>query len=107
MTVAATDLRLRPYAGPADVPDIVRIKNADNRADGVDERWTDEALRSWFGHPTATFDARRDVVVGELAGWCRPRPDAGGPRDPARHAGPASGHLAREPRVVPRPLGWR
>lgn len=68
MTVAATDLRLRPYAGPADVPDIVRIKKADNRADGVDERWTDEALRSWFGHPTATFDARRDVVVGELAG---------------------------------------
>lgn len=74
MTVAAAGLRLRPYAGLDDVDEIVRIVNAGNRADGVDERWTVPALRSWFEHPTATFDARRDVVVGELGG----RPVAAG-----------------------------
>lgn len=74
MTVAATELRLRPYAGPHDVAEIVRIVNAGNRADGIDERWTVPALTSWFDHPTATFDARRDVVVGEIRG----RPVAAG-----------------------------
>ncbi|MBA2321575.1 MAG: GNAT family N-acetyltransferase [Deltaproteobacteria bacterium] len=68
MTTAVANLRLRPYAGPDEVEGIVRIVNAGNRADGVDERWTVDGLRSWFEHPTATFDARRDAVVGELDG---------------------------------------
>ena len=68
MTVAATDLSLRPYAGPDDVDEIVRIVNDGNRADGVDERWTVPSLTSWLEHPTATFEARRDVVLGELRG---------------------------------------
>ncbi len=67
MTIA-TDLRIRPYAGPDDVPEIVRVVNAANRADAVDERWTVAGLESWVEHPTATFDARRDAVVGELDG---------------------------------------
>jgi GNAT superfamily N-acetyltransferase len=75
MTLEATGLRLRPHAGrPDDVAEIVRVVNANNRADGVDERWTVDSLRSWFEHPTATFDARRDVAVGELDG----RPVAAG-----------------------------
>lgn len=73
MTVA-TDTRFRPYAGPQDVGEVVRIVNAGNRADGVDERWTIDSLTSWFEHPTESFDARRDAVVGELNG----RPVAAG-----------------------------
>lgn len=76
MTVA-TDLRIRPYAGPDDVPEIVRIINDGNRADGVDERWTVPALSSWVEHPTGSFDARRDAVVVELDG----RPVAAGALD--------------------------
>ena len=67
MTVA-TNLRIRPYAGPDDVPEVVRIVNDGNRADGVDERWTVPGLTSWFEHPTGSFDARRDAVLGELDG---------------------------------------
>lgn len=67
MTVDA-GLRIRNYAGPSDVPDIVRIVNAANRVDGVDERWTVAGIQSWVEHPTATFDARRDAIVGELDG---------------------------------------
>lgn len=71
---AAFDLRIRPYAGDGDVPEIVRIVNAANRADGVDERWTEAGLRSWVEHPTETFDASHDAVVAELDG----RPVAAG-----------------------------
>ena len=74
MTASATALRLRPYADEADVVEIVRLVNANNRADGVDERWTVGSLTSWFEHPTETFDARRDAVIGELDG----RPVAAG-----------------------------
>lgn len=68
MTVVARDLRLRPYEGPADVPEIVRVLNARNRADKVDERMTVASLTAWLEHPTASFDARRDAVIGELDG---------------------------------------
>jgi mycothiol synthase len=67
MTVA-TDLRIRPYAGPEDVPEIVRLLNARNRADRVDERMSVGSLTAWLEHPTQSFDARRDAVVGELDG---------------------------------------
>jgi mycothiol synthase len=68
VTMTATGLRLRRYAGEGDVAGIVRVANADAAADGVEEVWTDESVLAWFGHPTEHFDARRDVVVGELDG---------------------------------------
>jgi mycothiol synthase len=68
MTVAATGLHLRPYAGSADIPEIVRIVNEGSRADRIDERWSIAGAESWFAHPTETFDASRDAVVGELGG---------------------------------------
>jgi mycothiol synthase len=64
----ATGLRLRPYAGSADIPEIVRVVNGGNRADRVDERWSIAGAESWFAHPTQTFDPSRDAVVGELGG---------------------------------------
>jgi mycothiol synthase len=67
MTVSV-GLALRPYAGVEDIGGIVRIVNADSAADGVEEVWTEEGAAAWFGHPTEQFDARRDVVIGELDG---------------------------------------
>jgi mycothiol synthase len=64
----AIDLRPRPYAGEADIPEIVRVVNAATAADGVEEVWTEEGLAAWLGHPSDHFDAARDVVVAELGG---------------------------------------
>ena len=63
-----TGLRLRPFAGEADLPDMVRIQNAEAEADGLHYRTTVEELRSTFGHPSASFDAARDVTIAELDG---------------------------------------
>lgn len=65
---AATALRTRPYAGPSDVPDIVRVYNAAAADDRVDEVWTEEGLAAWLAHPSEQFDAARDAVIGELDG---------------------------------------
>jgi mycothiol synthase len=61
-------LVIRPYAGEADLPELVRVYNADAAADGIEEVWTAEGAGAWFGHPTDQFDARRDVVIAELDG---------------------------------------
>ena len=64
----ATDVDLRTYRGDADVAEIVRVFNAASAADGVEEVWNADALRSWLAHPSDQFDAARDVVVGEQEG---------------------------------------
>ena len=63
-----SDLVIRPYAGDPDVPALVRIGNAENEADGIEERFDEESERVWFGRPSEQFDARRDVVMAELDG---------------------------------------
>ncbi|MDQ4034783.1 MAG: GNAT family N-acetyltransferase [Chloroflexota bacterium] len=69
MTVRApAGLRFRGYAGETDIADIVRIINAEAAADGVDEVWPEEGMRSWFAHPTDQFDPARDVVLAEVDG---------------------------------------
>lgn len=68
MTSASTGLRLRAYAGDGDVPAIVRVVNAAAEADRVEEFWSEESMRAIANHPTEQFDARRDVVVGEVDG---------------------------------------
>jgi mycothiol synthase len=62
----ATALRLRPYAGTADIPEIVRVVNASSAHDRVDEVWTVEGLTAWLAVSTEQFDPSRDVVLGEL-----------------------------------------
>lgn len=64
----ATALRLRGYAGPSDVADIVRVYNAAAAADRVDEVWSEEGLTAWLSHPSEQFDPARDVVICELDG---------------------------------------
>ncbi len=68
MTVS-TDLRVRTYRGSDDdVTAIVHILNAHAAADGVDEVWTADGLRAWFGHPSEQFDAMKDALLAELEG---------------------------------------
>jgi mycothiol synthase len=61
-------LRLRPFAGEADLADLVRIHNAEAAADGLPYYTTVEELRSHFAHASASFDPARDVTIAELDG---------------------------------------
>lgn len=68
MTLAATDLAFRPYAGVSDVAEIVRVVNAVAVADRVEEVWAEEGARAWLSHASDHFDPARDVVLVELGG---------------------------------------
>ena len=61
-------LVIRPYAGEDDLPEIVRIRNADWHADGVRGHWSVAEATAMLGHPSAQFDPARDVWIGELDG---------------------------------------
>ncbi|MEO6294913.1 MAG: hypothetical protein ABIP01_05580 [Candidatus Limnocylindria bacterium] len=66
-----TGLKLRPYAGEDDVPELVRVMNAENEADGLDERDAVNGLRDWLSHPSEQFDPGRDLAE---AGCTEDRP---------------------------------
>ena len=61
-------LLLRPYAGESDVPAIVRVVNAEWAHDGVPARYTVEEKLNDHSHPSAAFDASRDVTLAEIDG---------------------------------------
>ena len=65
---ALTGLRMRPFAGDADLPAMVAVVNAENEADAVEERDSVDGMRAWLSSPSEQFDAERDVFVGELDG---------------------------------------
>ncbi len=56
-------LVLRPYAGEADIPEIVRIQNAEWAADGTRGRVTVDEYAAWWSHPNDKFDPARDVAA--------------------------------------------
>lgn len=60
--------RLRPYAGEADLPDLVRIGNAEAEADGIHRRVDLPQATAMFAHVRETFDPRRDVTIAEVDG---------------------------------------
>jgi mycothiol synthase len=62
------DLVIRPYAGEADLRDIVRVTNAEMAADGVQERESVQTLAAEFRHASDAFDAARDVLMAEVDG---------------------------------------
>lgn len=66
--MTATDLSIRPYAGEADIPELVRVVNAAAAADRSEEVWTVEALTAWLAHASEQFDPARDAYVVELDG---------------------------------------
>lgn len=59
---------LRSYAREADLPEMVRIQNAEWEADGLSYRVTVGEEAAWFAHPSAQFDPARDAVVAEVDG---------------------------------------
>lgn len=67
-TSIAADVRLRPYAGEADIPEIVRIKNAEAEADGLHYRTNVEEMAAELGHPSPSFEPARDITIAEVDG---------------------------------------
>lgn len=68
VTVIETGLELRPYAGEADLVEIVRLENAEAAADSLNRRTNVDELAAHFAHPNASFDPARDVTIAELDG---------------------------------------
>ena len=72
MTIQRLEIALRPL-GDSDLPEFVRIANAANLADEIDERSSEAGLRSWLLTPRANYDPAVDIVVatvnGEMAGY--------------------------------------
>ena len=67
-SIISAGLRLRPFAGDADLAEIVRLENAEASADGLQRRTTVEELGAYFAHPNAAFDPARDVTLAEVDG---------------------------------------
>jgi len=61
-------LVLRSYAGEADLPEMVRIQNAEWAADGLGYRETVAEQAAHFAHPSEQFDPATDAVVAEVDG---------------------------------------
>jgi mycothiol synthase len=68
-TAAAIEgLVVRPYAGEADHPEIVRVQNAEYAADHVRGRVSVPETAAMLAHASDGFDPRRDVRLAELDG---------------------------------------
>jgi mycothiol synthase len=65
---APPGLAIRPFELDRDVGDLVRIANAENEVDDIDERNTEENERAHLSVASEQFDAARDLVVAELDG---------------------------------------
>lgn len=63
---ALDGLVLRAYAGEADIPEMVRIQNAEWEADGLGYRETVAEQVAFHAHPSEQFDAARDVTIAEI-----------------------------------------
>ena len=61
-------LVIRPYAGEADIPEIVRLTNADLATDGVQEHFGVDELTSQFRRASDAFDPMRDILMAESDG---------------------------------------
>ena len=66
--VLPAGFRLRPYAGEADVPAYVAIKNAEHESDGIPSRVDRDDVASYMRHPSQFFDPARDVTLVEHEG---------------------------------------
>ena len=60
------DIRMRPHR-ESDLAEFVRISNAANVADGIDERMSAAGLGNWLLTPRANFTPADDLVVATVA----------------------------------------
>jgi mycothiol synthase len=65
---APDGLRLRPYAGEADIPLIVDMINRELEHDNVPFRESLEDAIAWNSHPNDKYDPARDVTIAEIDG---------------------------------------
>jgi len=68
MIAAPAGLRIRGFDVDRDIPDVVRVINAENEADDVDERDNEEEWRAFTAHASEQLDPSRDLAVGEVDG---------------------------------------
>jgi len=68
MIAAPVGLRIRQFDANRDIPDVVRVINAENEADDVDERDSEEEWRAFTAHVSDQLDPSRDLAVGEVEG---------------------------------------
>jgi len=61
-------LVLRAYAGEVDIPEMVRIQNAEWESDGLGYRETIGELLASFSHISDQFDPARDLTIAEVGG---------------------------------------
>jgi mycothiol synthase len=61
------DVVLRPHR-ESDLPEFVRITNAANDADGIDEHSSQAGMANWLRTPSDNFDPARDIVVATAEG---------------------------------------
>ena len=61
-------LVLRPYAGEADLPVMVRIQNADVASEDIRERASVSEMEPIYRHASDGFDPARDVLISEVEG---------------------------------------
>ncbi|HEX9610186.1 MAG TPA: GNAT family N-acetyltransferase [Candidatus Limnocylindria bacterium] len=61
-------LVIRRYRGEADIPDMVRVANAELAVDGIHERRTVEEAASQLRHASEQFDPARDLHLVEVDG---------------------------------------
>ena len=59
-------LVIRPYAGEADLPEIVRVSNSDMALDELRVVFTLDDVAPAYRNPSDAFDAARDVLMAEL-----------------------------------------
>jgi GNAT superfamily N-acetyltransferase len=67
-TRTVSRLRLRPYAGEADLEGLTRVLNAEAEADGLPGRTSVDELAAEYAHPNEAFDPARDVTIAEVDG---------------------------------------
>ncbi len=61
------DVALRPH-DESDLPEFVRITNAANAADEIDEHSSEAGMRNWLLTPSDNFDPALDIVVATADG---------------------------------------
>jgi mycothiol synthase len=64
---ARLDATLRPHSRD-ELPEFVRISNAANVADGIDERTSEAGLANWLLSPRDNFRPADDIVVAAVGG---------------------------------------
>ena len=67
-TQTVAGLRLRPFAGAADLADIARIENAEAEADGLQRRSSVEEVAARVSHASDSYDPARDLTIAEIDG---------------------------------------